>query len=90
MTDFLDTQILFTQGVLARYPVVNELLHHVYDDWKKQPDEVFDGGNDKKFFVSFYHSDKLYVVYDPAYSPETHAVDHSKPETYTIMFADEY
>ena len=84
------SNLIFTQGILSKYPIVNTLVENVIAEWEKQPERDLEGGNDKRFFSLEFGGEKLFIVYDEAYSPETHMTDHSKPETYTVMFADEY
>lgn len=66
------------------------LLQKIQKVWESQPDQDLEGGNDKSFFKMELENKNLFVVFDEAYSPETHATDHSKPATYTVMFTNEY
>lgn len=87
-----DTQLYITSTLKSMFNVkeMMELLDIIFKKWAEMPSMVTDGGNDKTFFSVNYLGEKIFIKYDEPYSPETHATDHSKPPTYTIMLAGDY
>jgi hypothetical protein len=87
-----DTQLLITSTLKGTFndKEMIDLLGEVFHRWEDLPEEVTDGGNDKRFFSLNYKGEKIFTVYEEPYSPETHATDHSKPATYTVMLASDY
>lgn len=92
--------LLFTRALISELErveiPVTDLVLIIQDHWKQQPDRDLEGGNDKEFYTfgvftsKTKESIKVWVKYDPPYSPETHETDHSKGHTYTAMLPEDY
>lgn len=89
MNDILQTQIILTRGV-ADSPDVTEITLRACQEFYKQPLISTNGDNDRQFYSFNFKGQTYFVVFDDAYTPETHETEHSKPPTYTIMLASEY
>ena len=73
-------RLMLTRGVCAAYPTRGQLeylISAVCDEYRKQPDRVTDGGNDKFFFSFTIDDRKLFAA-------------ANELGGLTIMFPEEY
>lgn len=54
---------VYTIGILSEFDnQISNLWAEVIREYKKQPNDCFDGGNDKRFFTVNFENKKLFVA----------------------------